>query len=202
MKLKTIESTLPWSSSPRWSKKAFFTLLHLRLSVLVPFSSPPPMQKVNLAHRVKLLSVDPPSLSALLGKGGTCEAYHDPKNHFAHFAYGCRTCIKRKWIHHCIFFIFVHKNINFPKDLNWPIKGFWVRSPFLTFPHEKTTFQWWKWFLRQYVLLIRVMFVFRSGLRFSFRALKPITKLFRSSCLWRDQPGRCFENFQWVGHQS
>ena len=96
MKLKTIESTLPWNSSPRWSKKAFFTLLHLRLSVLVPFSSPPPMQKVNLAHRVKLLGVDPPSLSALLGKGGTCEAYHDPKNHFAHFAYGCRTCIKRK----------------------------------------------------------------------------------------------------------
>ena len=45
-------------------------------------------------------------------------------------------------------------------------------GPFLIFPHEKTTFQWAKLFLRPYFPLIRSMFVFRSGLRFSFQALK------------------------------
>ena len=45
------------------------------------------------------------------------------------------------------------------------MKGFWEKDIFLTFTHEKTTFRWSK-------VVSEAIFVFRSGLKFLFRALE------------------------------
>ena len=61
--------------------------------------------------------------------------------------HGTRICIKRKNLTMVIFFIFVHKNvyrIRFQKIKIGPLKGFEKKGIFLTFSHEKTTFQWSK----------------------------------------------------------
>ena len=61
--------------------------------------------------------------------------------------HGSWKCIKRKKIAYGkIFYLSAQKCIwNWiPRDQNSPLRGFWVRALFLTFPHEKTTFQWSK----------------------------------------------------------
>ena len=73
------------------------------------------------------------------------------------------------------FFIFVHKNvyrIRFQKIKIGPWEGFEKKAFFSLFLMRKRLSSGQKWFLRLYFPLIRGMFVFRSGLRFSFRALE------------------------------
>ena len=73
-----------------------------------------------------------------------------------------------------IFFIFVHKNvyrIRFQKIKIGPLKGFEKKAFFSLLLMRKRLSGGQKWFLKPYFPLIMGMFVFRSGLRFSFRAL-------------------------------
>ena len=73
------------------------------------------------------------------------------------------------------FFIFVHKNIYriiFQKIKIGPLKGFEKRAFFSLLLMRKRLSGGQKWFLKPYFPVIRGMFVFRSGLRFSFRALE------------------------------
>ena len=71
--------------------------------------------------------------------------------------------------------IFVHKNvyrIRFQKIKIGPLKGFEKKAFFSLLLMRKRLSGGQKWFLKPYFPLIRGMFVFRSGLRFSFRALE------------------------------
>ena len=73
------------------------------------------------------------------------------------------------------FLIFVHKNvyrIRFQKIKIRPLKGFEKKAFFSLLLMRKRLSGGQKWFLKPYFPLIRGMFVFRSGLRFSFRALE------------------------------
>ena len=73
------------------------------------------------------------------------------------------------------FLIFVHKNvyrIRFQKIKIGPLKGFEKKAFFSLFLMRKRLSGGQKWFLEPYFPLIRGMFVFRSGLRFLFRALE------------------------------
>ena len=76
---------------------------------------------------------------------------------------------------HGNFFIFVHKNVYriiFQKIKIGPLKGFKKMAFFSLSLMRKRLSGGQKWFLKPYFSLIRDMFVFRSGLRFSFRALE------------------------------
>ena len=89
--------------------------------------------------------------------------------------HGCRTCIKRKKMTVVFFFIFVHKNvyrIGFQEIKIRPWEDFELGPFFSLFLMRKRLSSGQKWFLRPYFPLIRGMFEFRSGLRFSFRALE------------------------------
>ena len=71
--------------------------------------------------------------------------------------------------------IFVHKNvyrIRFQKINIGPLKGFEKKAFFSLLLMRKRLSGGQKWFLKPYFPLIRGMFVFRSGLRYSFRALE------------------------------
>ena len=73
------------------------------------------------------------------------------------------------------FLIFVHKNvyrIRFQKIKIRPLKGFEKRAFFSLLLMRKRLSGGQKWFLEPYFPLIRGMLVFRSGLRFLFRALE------------------------------
>ena len=73
------------------------------------------------------------------------------------------------------FFIFVFKNvyrIRFQKIKIGPLKGFEKKAFFSLLLMRKRLSGGQKWFLKPYFPLIRGMFVFRSGLRFSFLALE------------------------------
>ena len=73
------------------------------------------------------------------------------------------------------FLIFVHKNvyrIRFQKIKIGPLKGFEKKAFFSLLLMRKRLSGGQKWFLKPYFPLIRGIFVFRSGLRFSFRALE------------------------------
>ena len=73
------------------------------------------------------------------------------------------------------FLIFVHKNvyrIRFQKIKIGPLKGIEKKAFFLLLLMRKRLSGGQKWFLKPYIPLIRGMFIFRSGLRFSFRALE------------------------------
>ena len=90
-------------------------------------------------------------------------------------SHGTRTCIKRKKLPMVNFLIFVHKNvyrIRFQKIKIGPLKGFEKKAFFSLLLMRKRLSGGQKWFLKPYFPLIRGMFVFRSGLRFSFRALE------------------------------
>ena len=70
------------------------------------------------------------------------------------------------------FLIFVHKNvyrIRFQKIKIGPLKGFEKKAFFSLLLMRKRLSGGQKWFLKPYFPLIRGMFVFKSGLRFSFR---------------------------------
>ena len=87
-------------------------------------------------------------------------------------SHGSWTCIKRKKLSMVIFFIFLHKNVcrsRFEeiKIRSW--EGFEKIEFFSLFFRRKRLSSGQKSFLRPYIPLIRGMFVFRSGLRFSFR---------------------------------
>ena len=74
-----------------------------------------------------------------------------------------------------IFLIFVHKNvyrIRFQEIKIGSLEGFEKIECFSPFLMRKRLSKDQKWFMRPYFPLIRVMFVFRSGLRFSFWALE------------------------------
>ena len=74
-----------------------------------------------------------------------------------------------------IFFIFVHKNvyrIRFQEIKIGSLEDFEKIEFFPLFLMSKRLSSGQKWFLRPYFPLIRGMFVFRSGLRFSSRALR------------------------------
>ena len=74
-----------------------------------------------------------------------------------------------------IFLIFVQKNvyrIRFQKIKIRPLKGFEKKAFFSLFLMRKRLSSGQKWFLRPYFPLIRGMFLLKSGLRFSFRALE------------------------------
>ena len=74
-----------------------------------------------------------------------------------------------------IFLIFVHKNvyrIRFQKIKIGPLKGFEKKAFFSLLLMRKRLSGGQKWFLSPYFPLIRGMFVFRSGLRFSSQALE------------------------------
>ena len=79
------------------------------------------------------------------------------------------------------FLIFVHKNkhrIRFQKIKIGPLKGFEKKAFFSLFLMRKRLSSGQKWFLRPHFPLIRGMFLLKSGLRFSFRALPvPATKI-------------------------
>ena len=73
------------------------------------------------------------------------------------------------------FLIFVHKivyRIRFQMIKIGPLKGFEKKAFFSLLLMRKRLSGGQKWFLKPYFPLIRGMFVFRSGLRFSFRALE------------------------------
>ena len=73
------------------------------------------------------------------------------------------------------FLIFMHKNvyrIRFQKIKIRPLKGFEKKAFFSLLLMRKRLSGGQKWFLEPYFPLIRGMFVFRSGLRFLFRALE------------------------------
>ena len=73
------------------------------------------------------------------------------------------------------FLIFVHKNvyrIRFQKIKIRPLKGSEKKAFFSLLLMRKQLSSGQQWFLKPYLPLIRGMFVFRSGLRFSFRALE------------------------------
>ena len=81
----------------------------------------------------------------------------------------------RKKIPMVIFFILVHKNvyrIRFQKIKIGPLKGYEKKAFFSLLLMRKRLSGGQKWFLKPYFPLIRGMFVFRSGLRFSFRTLE------------------------------
>ena len=85
--------------------------------------------------------------------------------------HGTRTC-KLPIVN---FWIFVHKNvyrIRFQKINFGALKGFEKKAFFSLLLIRKRLSGGQKWFLKPYFPLIRGMFVFRSGLRFSFRALE------------------------------
>ena len=69
-----------------------------------------------------------------------------------------------------IFFIFVHENVFRIRFQEIKIGGFEKKAFFSLFLMRKRLSSGQKWFLRPYFPLIRGMFVFRSGLRFSFWA--------------------------------
>ena len=98
-----------------------------------------------------------------------------------------------------IFLIFVHKNvyrIRFQKIKIGPLKGFEKKAFFSLLLMRKRLSGGQKWFLKPYFPLIRGMFVFRSSLRFSFRALEvpeprvrkrplsPTNRAFSSLSVW------------------
>ena len=69
----------------------------------------------------------------------------------------------------------MHKNvyrIRFQKIKNGPLKGFEKKAFFSLLLMRKRLSGGQKWFLKPYFPLIRGMFVFKSGLRFSFRELE------------------------------
>ena len=69
---------------------------------------------------------------------------------------------------------------------NLATREFWKNQLLLIFPLEKTTFQWSKWFLRPNFPLIRGMFVFRIGLRFSFREWWKGHYWLKWVCFWQN----------------
>ena len=82
---------------------------------------------------------------------------------------------EKKRLSMVIFLIFVHKNvyrIRFQKIKIGPLKGFEKKAFFSLLLMRKRLSGGQKWFLKPYFPLIRGVFVFRSGLRFSFRALE------------------------------
>ena len=89
-----------------------------------------------------------------------------------------------------IFLIFVHKNvyrIRFQKIIIGPLKGFEKKAFFSLLLMRKRLSGGQKWFLKPYFPLIRGMFVFRSGLRFSFRFEEKWEKcLFLKTLSWPD----------------
>ena len=87
---------------------------------------------------------------------------------------GLKHASREKKLPMVIFFIFVHKNvyrIRFQKIKIGPLKGFNKTAFFSLFLMRKRFSIGQKWFLKPYFPLIGDMFVFRSGLRFSFLAL-------------------------------
>ena len=73
------------------------------------------------------------------------------------------------------FLIFVQKNVStirFQEIKIRPFRDFEKKAFFSLFLMRKRLSSGQKWFLRPYFSLIRGMFVFRSGLRFSLRALE------------------------------
>ena len=89
--------------------------------------------------------------------------------------------VKGSQDHMVNFLIFVHKNvyrIGFQEIKIRPLKGFEKRAFFSLFLMRKRLSSGQKWFLRPYFPLIRGMFLLKSGLWFSFRALPvPKTKI-------------------------
>ena len=74
-----------------------------------------------------------------------------------------------------IFFIFVHKNvyrIRFQEIEIGSLESFEKKAFFSLLLMRKRLSGGEQWFLKPYFPLIRGMFVFRSGLRFLFRALE------------------------------
>merc|ERR1712214_252137 len=87
-----------------------------------------------------------------------------------------------------ISFIFVHKNvyrIRFQKIKIGPLKGFEKKAFFSLLLMRKRLSGGQKWFLKPYFPLIMGMFVFRSGLRFSFQALEVPKPRVRKRPLWK-----------------
>ena len=85
------------------------------------------------------------------------------------------------------FLIFVHENvyrIRFQKIKIGPLKGFEKKAFFSLLLMRKRLSGGQKWFLKPYFPLIRGMFVFRSGLRFSFRTLEVPELRVRKRSLW------------------
>ena len=73
------------------------------------------------------------------------------------------------------FLIFVQKNVStirFQEIKIRPFRDFEKKAFFSLFLMRKRLSSGQKWFLRPYFPLIRGMFLLRSGLRFSFRALE------------------------------
>ena len=69
---------------------------------------------------------------------------------------------------------FLQKKVVAPKKFKiGPLKGFEKKAFFSLLLMRKRLSGGQKWFLKPYFPLIRGMFVFRSGLRFLFRALEP-----------------------------
>ena len=82
---------------------------------------------------------------------------------------------REKKITHSKFFDFRSKNVNrnrFQEIKIGPWEGFEKKAFFSLFLMRKRLSGGQKWFLRPYFPLIKGIFVFRSGLRFSFRALE------------------------------
>ena len=76
-----------------------------------------------------------------------------------------------------IFLIFVQKNVStirFQEIKIRPFRDFEKKAFFSLFLMRKRLSSGQKWFLRPYFPLIRGMFLLRSGLRFSFRALEDL----------------------------
>ena len=76
--------------------------------------------------------------------------------------------------------IFLHKNvyrIRFQKIKIRPLKGFEKKAFFSLFLMRKRLSSGQKWFLRPYFPLISEIFVFRSGLRFSFQGTESEEKV-------------------------
>ena len=87
-----------------------------------------------------------------------------------------------------IFLIFVYKNvyrIRFHKIKIGPLKGFEKKAFFSLSLMRKRLSGGQKWFLKPYFPLISGTFVFRSGLRFSFRALEVPKPRVRKRPLWK-----------------
>ena len=98
---------------------------------------------------------------------------HSVKALFPHM--GLKHASREKKLPMVNFLIFVHKNvyrIRFQKIKIGPLKGFEKKAFFSLLLMRKRLSGGQKWFLKPYFPLIRGMFVFRSGLRFSFRALE------------------------------
>ena len=91
------------------------------------------------------------------------------------YAHGSWTCIKRKKLTKVKKIIFVHYNvyrIKFQEIKIRPWEGFEKKAFSSLFLMRKRLFSGQKWFLRPYFPLIRGIFLLKSGLTFSLRALE------------------------------